>query len=105
MKHFILILITTLSFIGCKFEKQYVKDSREMWKAYFQIILKDPSSLIIYKEDYKDVSHGVVEWSVDYGAKNSFGGMNRKTIEFKTINDLLFVGEYETYKKSDLGLE
>lgn len=105
MKRIILILITTLSFIGCKFEKQYVKESREMWNAYFQITLKDPSSLTIYKEEYKDISHGVVEWTIDYGAKNSFGGMNRKTIEFKTLNDILFVGDYGTYKKSDLGLE
>lgn len=105
MKRLILILITTIAFIGCEFEKAYIKEGREMWKAYFQITLKDPNSLVIYEESYTDEGHRCVEWKVNYGAKNGFGGMVRETISFKTIGDLLLVGDYGTYKKEDLGLK
>lgn len=105
MKNLILILITTLSLVGCKFEKQYIKESREMWMAYFHKVLKDPNSLVIYEEKCNDIGIDVVEWEIEYGAKNGFGGMVRETEKFKTIGDLLLVGEYGTYKKEDIGLK
>lgn len=105
MKKLFLILITTIAFIGCEFEKAYIKESREMWKAYFKMTLKDPNSLVIYEEKCTDEGYQCVEWEVDYGAKNSFGGMVRKTVKFKTLGDLLLVGDYETYKKEELGLK
>lgn len=105
MRKLILILIAALTLVGCEFEKAYIKESREMWKAYFQITLKDPNSLVIYDEKCLDEGYQCVEWEINYGAKNGFGGMVRETIKFKTIGDLLLVGDYGTYKKEDLGLK
>ena len=52
---------------------------------YFSKTLKDPSSLVIHNESYKiDESKKKVSRTVDYGAKNSFGGMERQTIHFES---------------------
>lgn len=80
-----LLILLALSTLFCSCEPAAVKNGRKLYKDYFNYILKDPSSLIIYKEDYQVVKEVGVKWKVDYGAKNSFGAMNRETIEFETI--------------------
>lgn len=52
---------------------------------YFQETLKDPSSFVVYNESFEEESSVVIKWKVEYGAKNSFGGMVRETVEFTTI--------------------
>lgn len=88
MKRILLLFAMILTFCSC--ENRYVSDGRSMYEAYFDKILKDPSSLKIYNESY--VVDGVsVKWVIDYGAKNSFGAMDRQTIEIKTNPSMLEV--------------
>ena len=61
-----------------------------MYEAYFDKVLKDPSSLEIYNEAYT-VEGVSVKWTIDYGAKNSFGAMDRQIIEFETTPSMLEV--------------
>ncbi len=90
------ILLLAFILILCSCENRYVRDGRSMYKAYFDKVLKDPSSLKIYNESYT-VDGISVKWTIDYGAKNSFGAMNRKTIEFETNPSMLEVnGDFYT---------
>jgi hypothetical protein len=60
------------------------KQGISLINSYFRNTLKDPDSLKIY--DIKGVKHGpYVVYSVDYGAKNSFGGYVReqKTLTYR----------------------
>lgn len=59
-----------------------------MYEAYFNKILKDPSSLKIYNESYT-VDGVSVKWIIDYGAKNSFGTMDRQTVKIETNPSML----------------
>jgi hypothetical protein len=53
------------------------KQGISLINSYFRSTLKDPDSLKIY--DINGVKHGpYVVYSVDYGAKNSFGGYVRE---------------------------
>ena len=57
---------------------------------YFEKHLNNPSSLVIYEEEYKieDKNDNLspVHWTIDYGAKNRYGGMDRRTITFRTLS-------------------
>lgn len=91
----ILLLFIMIVFL-CSCENRYVSDGRSMYEAYFEKVLKDPSSLKIYNESYT-VDGVSVKWVIDYGAKNSFGAMNRETIEFETNPSMLEVnGKFYT---------
>ncbi len=85
-----ILLLFTLAFIFCSCENRYVSDGRNMYEAYFDKVLKDPSSLKIYNEAYT-VDGVSVKWVIDYGAKNSFGAMDRQTIEIETNPSMLEV--------------
>lgn len=98
MKKILLLLIVTMSLCSC--ENRYVKDGRSMYEAYFDKVLKDPSSLKIYNESYT-VDGVQVKWVIDYGTKNSFGAMDRKTIEFETNPSMLEV-DGNIYTREDL---
>lgn len=74
--------------IGCDPD---VIDGRAAYKQYFKENLKDPRSLVIYKETFKKEGDYTINWTVEIGAKNSFGGMNRETYEFTTIGDKLIM--------------
>ena len=50
---------------------------------YFRHILKDPDSFKLYNEKHDNGTY-IVEWEIDYGAKNSLGGMTRETLHFET---------------------
>lgn len=80
-----LLFVLSLFFIACSSEPDVVKSGRNSYKQYFEKVLKDPSSLVIYNESYELTDDGThVHFTVDYGAKNSFGGMERKTIHFES---------------------
>jgi hypothetical protein len=84
MKKFILSIVL-FSFFACNSEPSLVTSGRKSYQEYFNKILKDPNSLQIYDEKYVvDEENKKVTWTIDYGAKNSFGGMVRKTITFET---------------------
>lgn len=100
MKNFILILITAFAFIGCSTEKKHIREGREMWKAYFKKMLKDPNSLVIYNEEYVDSGLTVI-WDIEYGAKNGFGGMVRERKTFKTVGYWLTT-DHQFFDKEDL---
>ena len=103
MKRILLALIIPILFCSC--EPQAVLQGRKVYKAYFNHILKDPGSLEIYDEDYSVNGH-IVKWTVDYGARNSYGGNVRKTISFTTFGsetimiDILYGGGI--YEMKDL---
>lgn len=91
-----------IAFIGilCACDPPHVSESRKIYKSYFNYVLKDPKSLEIHSATY--TAHGsIIEWKIDYSAKNSFGGNVRKTTEIVTYGDWFTVdGTY--YKTSQV---
>ena len=85
-------------FVAC--ESESVLKGRNVYKAYFKKNLKDPESFVVYSEKYKE-NGAEVEWEVDYGAKNEYGGMNRKTLRFSTIGNTIWVDGW-SYDLKDL---
>lgn len=87
MKKFLLLLLIPVLFCSC--EPSQVRGGRKIYKAYFKHVLKDPSSLVIYRESYTlGDDEYEVNWELDYGAKNSYGGMVRSSIKFTTTSDI-----------------
>ena len=92
MRKFIFILLAfapVLFFSSC--EDEDVATGRKIYQAYFNKILKDPSSFKVYSEKYTKKSGSTVEWELDYGARNSFGGMVREQVEFRTFGDMIII--------------
>lgn len=94
------ILITLFSILSCNNEPKHVSEGRKFYELYFQKQLKDPESFKVYSEKYKNLGN-VIIWTLDYGAKNSLGGMIRETVEIRTYNNKLEIDGYE-YTKDDL---
>ena len=100
MKKALLLLFATVVMSACNNEPKAVSEGRELYRLYFQKTLLDPESLKIYSEKYDVDGDGIkVSWTIDYGAKNGYGAMDRETKEFTTIGDVLFVGEHCISKK------
>lgn len=93
-------LVIMMSTISCSFEAKVITEGRELYKLYFKKTLKDPESLKIYDEKYNNSGY-YVTWTIDYGAKNSLGGMVRETIEIKTYEEKVVVDGHE-YLVKDL---
>lgn len=93
-------LVIMMSAISCSFEAKSVTEGRELYELYFKKTLKDPESLKIYEEKYVNLGY-YVEWTIDYGAKNSLGGMVRETIKIETYTEKVVVDGYE-YLVKDL---
>ena len=92
MKKFILLFFIPL-FTAC--EPAAVRSGRDMYKAYFKQALKDPESFKVYNEQYKiDKEYdGKIYWTLDYGAKNEYGGMVRKSKDFITIHRSIHIDD------------
>lgn len=100
MKKVLLLLLATAFLAACNNEPKAVSEGRELYQLYFKKILRDPKSLKIYNEKYEVHNDGIkVRWTIDYGAKNGYGAMDRATEEFTTIGDMLFVGEHYISKE------
>lgn len=99
MKKILLLLIAGLMFASC--EPAVVKESRKFYQEYFNYILKDPSSLEIHSAKYATDGHFLVQWDIDYSAKNSFGGKVRKQIKLETFGEYFKV-DGELYFKSTI---
>ena len=98
---FCLLAVSILS--SC--EPSAVRQGRDLYKAYFNKMLKDPSSFVVYDEKYEvsETNKYTVEWKLDYGAKNGWGAMDRETVEFTTVGDNLISFKYgKIYNKEDL---
>lgn len=93
-------LVIMMSAISCSFEAKSVTEGREFYQLYFKKTLKDPESLKIYDEKYVNLGDYVL-WTIDYGAKNSLGGMIRETIEIETYTRKIVVDGHE-YLVKDL---
>lgn len=87
MKKFVpIILLVFFLFISC--EPKLVKEGREVYREYLSKNLKDPNSLKIYNESYylPNGKDGIIsEFTVDYGATNSYGAMVRDELKFKIV--------------------
>ena len=93
--------MTTVILTACG-EPRSVREGRAIYKAYFQKYLKDPESFKVYSEKYEVREGGqTVKWTLDYGAKNGWGSMDRETVEFETIYDLIYINGH-CYNKRDL---
>lgn len=85
-----LLIVFALSMFVALFascEKSVVRQGRKTYKEYFKQVLKDPSSLKVYSEKYEMDGERAVKWTLDIGAKNSYGAMVRSTYEIETIGD------------------
>lgn len=98
MKKVILLFILALPLFSC--ENRYVSEGRTLYEMYFEKYLKDPSSFKVYDEKYT-IDGATVHWTLDYGAKNGFGAMDREQVEFETISDYIFI-DGKSYRKEDL---
>lgn len=98
MKKIIFLLVAMVALSSCEDHK--VSEGRKLWKSYLKKNLKDPSSLVIYDEDYTE--GGSVMWTIEYGAKNSFGGMGRETLECITDGKKLIIIGGGVYNKEEL---
>lgn len=76
-------MLSTLFLLSC--EPSPVREGRKVYKAYFRKNLIDPESFKVYGEKYEITNDVRVEWTLDYGAKNRGGGMNRHEIKFTTV--------------------
>jgi len=96
----LLILFATVLLAACDSEPKNVSEGRELYQLYFQKTLRDPESLKIYSEKYEVDADGIkVSWTIDYGAKNGYGAMDRATQEFMTIGNMLFVDNHYISKE------
>lgn len=82
MKKVVLLLLAALTLCAC--QPRSVTEGKRAWTKYLKKVLKDPESLKIYSEEYEELNDHTVRWTIDYGAKNSYGGMDRKTIVVET---------------------
>lgn len=73
----------------CSCGQSDVYQGRKVYKAYFQKHLKDPESFKVYEEKYEVLDEHTVRWTLDYGAKNSWGAMERETVTFETCFSML----------------
>lgn len=87
MKRIIFSLLAALLLCAC--QPQSVTDGKRAWTKFFKKALKDPDSFKVYEERYEEINDHTVQWTLDYGAKNSYGAMERRTVTFKTTHDII----------------
>ncbi|MEL5895873.1 hypothetical protein AAE250_20550 [Bacteroides sp. GD17] len=101
MKKFLFILVAILPIMLFTACDKAVSEGRTTYKAYFNHILKDPDSFKIYSEKYTKDGEYTVNWELDYGAKNSLGGMVREQISFETVGTTIHI-DGNFYELKDL---
>lgn len=89
MRNLIIAITAMLALSSCEDAK--VSQGRELYEMYFYKVLKDPQSFVVYEEEFKKDGDVKVEWKIEYGARNGFGGMVRETAKFSTIGNSLFI--------------
>ena len=99
MKKFLIGLFCAIAFTSCV--DSAVSNGREIYQMYYKKFLKDPNSFVVYSEKYQKDGEFAINWTIDYGAKNGYGAMTRKTENFKTIGKTIFI-DGTHYTMSDL---
>lgn len=87
MKRLLVILLAAISLAACQPES--VTHGRKTYQRYFKKVLKDPASFKVYEETVEPINEHSAMWTLDYGAKNSYGAMERRTVRFKTTVDII----------------
>lgn len=85
----------------CSCEPSSVRQGRKLYEKYYQKTLKDPGSFEVYKEQYTRDGDYKVNWTLDWGAKNSYGAMDRQTDNFTTVGSSIFING-RGYDQKDL---
>ena len=94
-KVLLLIIVATFQIVAFSSCDESVYKGRKVYKAYFDYTLKDPESFKVYNEKYTKDGDFTVNWELDYGAKNSMGGMVRENVSFTTVGTSIFInGDY-----------
>lgn len=83
-KFFYLALIFILSSCG---GNEVVEKARAQYQSYYKKILKDPVSFKVFDEKVTVKDEYIVTFIVDYGAKNSYGGLTRTTDTILVVGD------------------
>lgn len=100
-KVLLLIIVATFQIVAFSSCDESVYKGRKVYKAYFDYTLKDPESFKVYNEKHTKDGDFTVNWELDYGAKNSMGGMVRENVSFTTVGTSIFInGDY--YKIEEL---
>lgn len=85
MKRWVIsLLLGLLVFTSC--ETMQVNKHRKLYEKHLKERLKDPESFVVYNETYTNFG-SFIDWEVDYGAKNSFGGNVRTTVKLSTYEN------------------
>lgn len=100
MNKTLLIIVSALLLCSC--EPSSVRQGRKLYEKYYKSILKDPESFKVYNEKYTRSGRYEVDWTIDYGARNSYGGMVRKTAHIKTVGGSIFVNDHYVGTENDL---
>lgn len=79
MKKMLSIILVLISVIAASCESKTVVKGRKAYMDYFNKVLKDPESLVIYDEIIVEETVSTVKFVLDVGARNSLGGNVRKT--------------------------
>lgn len=89
----ILLLMMAIIVVSLSSCDESVSNGRRIYKAYFKHILKDPDSFTVYDEKYtkEEGSEYTINWTLDYGAKNSYGGMVREQVSFTTAGNTILI--------------
>lgn len=97
----ILFLMAMLPIVLLTSCDKAVSEGRTVYKAYFNHVLKDPDSFKVFSEKYTKDGEYTVNWELDYGAKNSLGGMVREQVSFETVGTTIHI-DGSFYKLKDL---
>ena len=87
MKRAVIIILSSLLLAAC--EPASVTSGRRTYELYFRKVLKDPDSFKVYDEMVEPIDDHSAMWTIDYGARNGYGGMVRRTVTFKTTAGLI----------------
>ena len=100
MRKIVVFIICTLLLCAC--DPAPVRNGRKIYERYYRKVLNDPESFKVYSEHYNVVDGTEVQWTLDYGAKNGYGAMVRKTVTFTTLGEYYITIDGETYSRDDL---
>ena len=98
MKKLLFVIISALVLVSC--ENGEISKGRRLYEMYFEKNLKDPQSFVVYEENFEIEDNVKVNWKLEYGARNGFGGMVREKVEFSTIDNVLIIDKH-WYKLKD----
>lgn len=87
-KIYVAIMTLMMMFIACGNKKQErVEEGRKAYKAYFKKNSRNPSSFIVYGEEYEykeDQSFYTIKWTLDIGLEDVYGIPHRLKAECET---------------------